>query len=270
MIKQKKTKKKNVNVSQTVVVNIQKGKRNPRAKASAPQAMSAPQIIQPQVGSAYHQAVYGARAPAIPSMGNVPGYYAGMMSPFNAPLHIASEVQQAQLRQANELAGANVVRPSTLKGLGSTEPGSTDGLRSASMGVSQQSANAPIYNLDKQEAKPMTVPLSLLPSKPFAPTLPMEAPEPASASSSSSMISPEEKAAVAAPSINYDELLEEIDNSVGAEGNKKREPGQYTKAELIQMVTSVTGRTFSPSMSNSYNTIKQYAISFIKAIRGSK
>lgn len=259
MIKQKKTKKKNVNVNQTVVVNIQKGKRNPRAKASAPQAMSAPQIIQPQVGSAYHQAVYGARAAAIPAMSGVPGYYAGMMSPFNAPLHIVSEVQQAQLRQANELAAANVVRPST------------DGLRSASMGVSQQSANAPIYNLDKQEAKPMTVPLSLIPSKPFAPTLPMEAPEVASASSSSSsMISPEEKAAVAAALVNYDELLEDIDNSVGAEGNKKREPGQYTKAELIQMVTSVTGRTFSPSMSNSYNRIKQQAIAFVKSIMRSK
>jgi hypothetical protein len=111
MIKQKKTKKKNVNVNQTVVVNIQKGKRNPRAKASAPQMMSAPQIIPPQVGSAYHQAVYGARAPAIPSMGNIAGYYGGMMSPFNAPLHVVSEVQQAQLRQANELAGANLQRP---------------------------------------------------------------------------------------------------------------------------------------------------------------
>lgn len=180
MIKQKKTKKKNVNVNQTVVVNIQKGKRNPRAKASAPPIMSAPQIIPPQVGSAYHQAVYGARAPAIPSMGNVPGYYAGMISPFNAPLHIASEVQQAQLKQMNELAGQNVARP----------------------GVSQQSATAPIYNLDKQEAKPMTVPLSLTPAKPFQPSLPMEAPEVAataassssssSSSSRSSLLSPEE------------------------------------------------------------------------------
>jgi hypothetical protein len=188
MIKQKKTKKKNVNVSQTVVVNIQKGKRNPRAKASAPQVMSAPQIIQPQVGSAYHQAVYGGRAPAVPMMGNVPGYYAGMMSPFNQPLHIASEVQQAQLRQMNELAAANVARPS-LKSSGSAEP--------FTVGVAQQSVNAPIYNLDKQEAKPMTVPLSLTPSKPFQPSLSMEAPEvaaSAASSSSSSMLSPEEVA----------------------------------------------------------------------------
>jgi len=197
MIKQKKTKKKNVNVNQTVVVNIQKGKRNPRAKASAPSIMSAPQIIQPQVGSTYHQAVYGARAAAIPAMSGVPGYYAGMMSPFNQPLHIASEVQQAQLRQANELAGQNVARP----------------------GVSQQSATAPIYNLDKQEAKSITVPLSLTPAKPFQLTLPMEAPsvkapfgsEPSvaataasSSSSSSSLLSPEE---VAPPGEMNDRVL---------------------------------------------------------------
>lgn len=197
MIKQKKTKKKNVNVNQTVVVNIQKGKRNPKAKA-APAIMSAPQIIQPQVGSAYHQAVYGGRAAAVPMMGNVPGYYAGMMSPFNQPLHIASEVQQAQLRQANELAGQNVARPS-LKSSGSQRVGThSDSLSTEPfMGVSQQSANAPIYNLDKQEAKPMTVPLSLTPSKPFQPSLSMEAPEvaaSAASSSSSSMLSPEEVA----------------------------------------------------------------------------
>jgi hypothetical protein len=72
------------------------------------------------------------------------------------------------------------------------------------------------------------------------------------------------------PPPNYDDLLEEIDNSVGAEGNKKREPGQYTKKELIDMVTNTTGRTFAPSMSNSYNRIKQIAISFIKDIMKSK
>lgn len=72
------------------------------------------------------------------------------------------------------------------------------------------------------------------------------------------------------PPPNYDDLLEEIDNSVGAERNKKRLPGQYTKKEIIDMVTNRTGRTFSPSMSNSYNKIKQYAISFIKDIMRSK
>jgi hypothetical protein len=190
MIKQKKTKKKNVNVNQTVVVNIQKGKRNPRAKA--PQVMNAPQIIPPQVGSSYHQAVYGARAPAVPLMGNVPGYYAGMMSPFNAPLHVASEVQQAQLRQANELAGANLQRPAERP--------------KPQIGSIQQSATAPIYRLPEesmpgygkqeakpQETKPLSVPVSLTPQRPFAPIFSMESSEPASASasaSSSSMESP--------------------------------------------------------------------------------
>jgi len=211
MIKQKKTKKKNVNVNQTVVVNIQKGKRNPKAKA-APAIMSAPQIIQPQVGSAYHQAVYGGRAAAVPMMGNVPGYYAGMMSPFNQPLHIASEVQQAQLRQANELAGQNVARPS-LKSSGSQRVGTHSDSLSVEpliVGVAQQSVNAPIHNLDKQEAKPMAVPLSLTPSKPFQPLLSMEAPEVAasaassSSSSSSSMLSPEE---VAPPVEMHDRVL---------------------------------------------------------------
>jgi hypothetical protein len=80
----------------------------------------------------------------------------------------------------------------------------------------------------------------------------------------------EEMAAIASPSINYDELLEDIDSSVAAEGNKKRLPGQYTKAELIGMVSSVTGRTFSPSTGNSYDRIKQIAISFVKSLMRSK
>jgi hypothetical protein len=162
MIKQKKTKKKNVNVNQTVVVNIQKGKRNPRAKAQVPQVMNAPQIIPPQVGSAYHQAVYGTRAPAIPSMGNVPGYYAGMMSPFNAPLHVASEVQQAQLRQANELAGANLRRPAMVER--STETGKEEAMPSSSL----------------------SIPPSLTRQQSFSPVFSSEPSEPASASSSAS------------------------------------------------------------------------------------
>jgi len=160
MIKQKKTKKKNVNVNQTVVVNIQKGKRNPRAKA--PQVMNAPQIIPPQVGSAYYQKVYGGQP--IPMMGNVPGYYAGMMSPFNAPLHLTSEVQQAQLRQANELAGANLRRPAMVER--STEIGKEEAMPSSSL----------------------SMPLSLTRQQSFSPVFSSEPTEPASASSSSSVL----------------------------------------------------------------------------------
>lgn len=198
MIKQKKTKKKNVNVNQTVVVNIQKGKRNPRAKASAPQVMNAPQIIPPQVGSAYHQAVYGARAPAIPSMGNIAGYYGGMMSPFNAPLHVVSEVQQAQLRQANELAGANLQRPmerSISRLVGEQEapikpkpirmsfyPGSYEELPESASQMKSLSSTVPDESMPgygKQEEKPLSVPVSLTPQKPLTPAFSAEASEPA-------------------------------------------------------------------------------------------
>jgi hypothetical protein len=71
-------------------------------------------------------------------------------------------------------------------------------------------------------------------------------------------------------SFDYDRLLEDIKESEGAEGNKKRLPGQYTKKELIDMVANTTGRTFAPSMNWSYDRIKQAAISFVKDIIGSK
>ena len=253
MIKQKKTKKKNVNVNQTVVVNIQKGKRNPRAKASAPQVMSAPQIIQPQVGSAYHQAVYGARAPVVPMMGNVPGYYAGMMSPFNAPLHVVSEVQQAQLRQANELAGVNLQRPMERP----TPPIS-----------SVQSATAPIYRLPeesmpgygKQEAKPMTVPLSLAPSKPFQPSLPMEAPAPEVTSAANASSSYE---------TDYAGLVEWINRQSPKQGTS---PAGVSKDVFIQEISSRLGRPFIvDNLKNiSFDTIKEKAKRFITTLISSK
>lgn len=265
MIKQKKTKKKNVNVNQTVVVNIQKGKRNPRAKAGAPSIMSAPQIIPPQVGSAYHQAVYGARAPAIPSMGSIPGYYAGMISPFNAPLHIASEVQQAQLRQANELAGVNVARVQ----------------QSAS--VSQHSTIAPIHRLPKmeeepghgkQEAKPITVPLSLTPSKPFQPSLPMEAPESVLQMKSLSSTVPEVAATAASSSsssssssyeTDYARVIEWIDRQSPKMGNS---PVGLSKDAFIQQISNQLGRQFTvDNLKNvSFDTIKEKAKRFINTL----
>jgi hypothetical protein len=71
-------------------------------------------------------------------------------------------------------------------------------------------------------------------------------------------------------SIDYEELISTIRESEGAEGNKKRLPGQYTKKELIDMVTSVTGQRFSPSLKNPYYRIKAQAIDFIKTIMNSK
>lgn len=289
MIKQKKTKKKNVNVNQTVVVNIQKGKRNPRAKASAPpkgsglvptpfQMMSAPQIIPPQVGSAYHQAVYGARAPAIPSMGSVPGYYAGMMSPFNAPLHIASEVQQAQLRQANELAGQNVQRPSERVPVRSIEripepermpppvkpkpirmsfyPGSYEELPFASSvsGIS-----------DRQPAM-SSIPISF--SKPSAP-LSMEAPEPVSEApepaSSSSESAPRRRPERGDEEPNYAHVVDWIDRQTAKQGNS---PIGLTKDAFIQQVSAQVGRQFTIGniKNKSFDEIKRRAKKFISDI----
>lgn len=172
----KKTKNKKVNVTQTVVVNVGKGRRNVKPKVQAP-LVQAP-IVSQQVASQaftegsrsalgispalnYHQMVYG-NLP-VPQMANIPGSYYGMMSPFNKPLHVVSEVQQAQLRQANELAGANLQRP---MGSGKQEAmPSTNGL-----------SLLPLPNL----------PVSFTPTKPFAPLFPMESQEPASAAASSS------------------------------------------------------------------------------------
>jgi hypothetical protein len=67
-------------------------------------------------------------------------------------------------------------------------------------------------------------------------------------------------------SIDYEELISTIRESEGAEGNKKRLPGQYTKKELIDMVTSVTGQRFAPSLKNPYYRIKTQAIDFIRSI----
>ena len=161
----KKTKNKKVNVTQTVVVNVGKGRRNVKPKVQTP-LVQAP-IVPQQVASGispvlnYHQMVYGNLPVA--QMANVPGSYYGMMSPFNKPLHVVSEVQQAQLRQANELAGANIQRP---MGSGKQEAmPSTGGL-----------SLLPLPNL----------PVSFTPNKPFAPLFPMESQEPASASSAQS------------------------------------------------------------------------------------
>ena len=168
----KKTKNKKVNVTQTVVVNVGKGRRNVKPKVQAP-LVQAP-IVPQQVASGispvlnYHQMVYGnlpkgselVSSPfPVAQMANVPGSYYGMMSPFNKPLHVVSEVQQAQLRQANELAGANIQRP---------------------MGSGKQEAMPSTGGLSLLPLP--TLPVSFTPNKPFAPLFPMESQEPASSS----------------------------------------------------------------------------------------
>jgi hypothetical protein len=291
MIKQKKTKKKNVNVNQTVVVNIQKGKRNPRAKAQ-PQVMNAPQIIPPQVGSAYHQAVYGARAPAVPLMGNVPGYYGGMMSPFNAPLHVASEVQQAQLRSSNELAGANLQRPMERLGQSLSLLRPTVAER-----VPEPERIPPPASEAHVPSKPKPIRMSFYPgsyeelpfassisvpedrpnlsvpaisfSKPSAP-LSMEAPEPVKRKPEIGDNEPEQiiqavrrKPEIAEP--NYEPIVAWIDRQIVKQGNS---PLGISKDTLIEQVSAQVGRQFTVGniKNKSFDEIKRKAKKFINDI----
>jgi hypothetical protein len=278
--------------------------------------MNAPQIIPPQVGSAYHQAVYGARAPAIPSMGNIAGYYGGMMSPFNAPLHVVSEVQQAQLRQANELAGANLQRSSERpisRLVGELEAPKGSGL------VPLQSAPFQVQPVQPPPVKPKPIRMSFYPgsydelpslvssisavsdrqpamssmpisfSKPSAP-LSMEAPEPASASASSSsmeekpMEAPEQVASSSSESAprrkpkiapqrpergddqpDFTGIVDWIDRQTVKQGNS---PIGLSKDMFIAQVSAQVGRQFTVGniKNKSFDEIKRRAKKFINDI----
>lgn len=270
----KKTKNKKVNVTQTVVVNVGKGRRNVKPKVQAP-LVQAP-IVSQQVASQalgispalnYHQMVYG-NLP-VPQMANVPGSYYGMISPFNKPLHVVSEVQQAQLRQANELAGQNVTEGSRSafiaggKGVGTSPNPLGKGYSlqpngeqiKDSLGSLDRSLN-PALSLGKQEAQSVSFkqhaeePIK----QPMSPRVNAEA-----ASSSSS-------AAASSSQQNLIDALAAIEKSSGVRGNEKPIQGQMTKNQLITMVKSVTGQVFAPSASADYARIKRSAITFITDI----
>ena len=261
----KKTKNKKVNVTQTVVVNVGKGRRNVKPKVQAP-LVQAP-IVSQQVASQalgispalnYHQMVYG-NLP-VPQMANVPGSYYGMISPFNKPLHVVSEVQQAQLRQANELAGQNVIAG----GKGYSLQPNGEQIKD-SLGSLDRSLN-PALSLGKQEAQSVSfkqhaeepIKAEREPSvkQPMSPRVNAEA---ASSSSSSS-------AAASSSQQNLIDALAVIEKSSGVRGNEKPIQGQMTKNQLITMVKSVTGQVFSPSASADYARIKRSAITFITDI----
>jgi hypothetical protein len=261
----KKTKNKKVNVTQTVVVNVGKGRRNVKPKVQAP-LVQAP-IVSQQVASQalgispalnYHQMVYG-NLP-VPQMANVQGSYYGMMSPFNKPLHVVSEVQQAQLRQANELAGQNVIGG---KGYSLQPNGEQikDSLGSRSLN--------PALSLGKQEAQ--SVSFKQHAEEPMSPFGRGQEPASAasasaSASSASASASSASASASSASRQNMIDALAAIEKSSGVRGNEKPIQGQMTKNQLITMVKSVTGQVFSPSASADYARIKRSAITFITDI----
>lgn len=253
----KKTKNKKVNVTQTVVVNVGKGRRNVKPKVQAPlvQAPIVPQQVASGISPAlnYHQMVYG-NLP-VPQMANVPGSYYGMMSPFNKPLHVVSEVQQAQLRQANELAGANVIAGG--KGYSLQGEQIKDSLGSLDKPLN------PALSLGKQEAQSLSFKQHAEePMSPFG-----RGQEPASAASASaSSASASSSEAASSSQQNLIDALAAIEKSSGVRGNEKPIQGQMTKNQLINMVKSVTGQVFSPSASADYARIKRSAITFITDI----
>ena len=277
----KKTKNKKVNVTQTVVVNVGKGRRNVKPKVQAP-LVQAP-IVSQQVQSSslgvsnpalnYHQMVYGGLP--VPQMANVPGSYYGMMSPFNKPLHVVSEVQQAQLHQANELAGQNVIAG----GKGYSLQPNGEQIKD-SLGSLDKSIN-PALSLGKQEAQsvsfkqhaeePVKQPIS-----PFGrgsqrveyslgETSPVRT-RPDSLSAEAEPRVNAEAASSASSRQNLIDALAVIENSSGVRGNEKPVQGQMTKNQLITMVKSITGQVFSPSSSADYTRLKRSAITFIKDI----
>ena len=250
----KKTRAKAKNVTQTVIVNV--GKRG---------GSKAPSIPRPTPLQQALQLVQATRQPAQgESLVQSTQILQRMLEPINRQLQALMRPQTPVVAPeapmvAPMVAPAQGIKPFVPFELPQTPVSYTD------------------YVLDLPDAPLVQPPKPLLPAGPLRLDPEYEdVPRGSELVSLQSVPFPqaeakeEEMAAVAAPSMNYDELLEDIDSSVAAEGNKKRLPGQYTKAELIQMVTSVTGRTFSPSMSNSYERIKQIAISFIKSLMRSK
>jgi hypothetical protein len=79
----------------------------------------------------------------------------------------------------------------------------------------------------------------------------------------------EEPAQPASVQSTREDLLETIriiEQSQGVKGNQKPRQGFMTKRELIDIVTNITGRPFSPSTSADYDRIKRKAITVIREI----
>ena len=261
----KKTRAKAKNVTQTVIVNV--GKRG---------GSKAPSIPRPTPLQQALQLVQATRQPAQgESLVQSTQILQRMLEPINRQLQALMRPRGSEL-VSSPFPQAPVVAPEAPMVAPMVAP--AQGIKPfVPFELPQTPVSYTDYVLDLPDAPLVQPPKPLLPAGPLRLDPEYEdVPRGSELVSLQSVPFPqaeakeEEMAAVAAPSMNYDELLEDIDSSVAAEGNKKRLPGQYTKAELIQMVTSVTGRTFSPSMSNSYERIKQIAISFIKSLMRSK
>jgi hypothetical protein len=118
VIKKVTKRKGSAPVTQTVVINLHKGKRG---KATSQQS-SSKQPISKGVGQSFGSEY--AALTGVPYLGNIPGRFQGMMGGFNQPLHKESEpeyvrqhqqqLQQQQLQQLiqlKQLIQSNVVAP---------------------------------------------------------------------------------------------------------------------------------------------------------------
>jgi hypothetical protein len=70
------------------------------------------------------------------------------------------------------------------------------------------------------------------------------------------------------PSINYDRIMEMIEQSEGVGvGQKPSLPNQYTKDGFLQFVSRATGRPFTPTKTLPFNALKARALQFIRDLR---
>jgi hypothetical protein len=70
------------------------------------------------------------------------------------------------------------------------------------------------------------------------------------------------------PLINYDEIMEMVEQSEGVGvGQRPSRPNQFSKDGFIQFISERTGHVFTPSKSLSFNAIKARALQFIRDLR---
>lgn len=71
----------------------------------------------------------------------------------------------------------------------------------------------------------------------------------------------------ASTSINYDALLQQIEQAEGVKGNERPGPNQYTKQALLGLVREQTGRNYPGSTTVPFYKLKYGVMTFIKQLR---
>ena len=260
--KQKKTRAKAKNVTQTVIVNV--GKRG---------GSKAPAILRPTPLQQALQLVQATRQPQQSSLDSLrqgesliqsTQNLQRMLEPINRQLEALMRPRGSELvpLQSVPFPQAPVVAPMVAPMVAPLQA-PTEGIKPfVPFELPQTPLSYRDYVLDLPDAPLVEPPKPLLPAGPLR-LDPEHEDVPV-------VEEKEEEREAPLSFVNYDELLRKVEESEGGEGNKKRTAGQLTKQQLITLITSVSGRAFSPSLSYPYDKIKQIAISFIKDIMRSK